>query len=41
MDADIFEFNYEKSDGIWVRFFKKGSGVASIKNSEALEVALS
>jgi uncharacterized protein YdeI (YjbR/CyaY-like superfamily) len=52
MDADVFEFksaqemetwlsvNYAKSKGIWIRFFKKDSGEESIKNFEALEVAL-
>ena len=52
MDDDIFEFksaeemnrwlsvNYAKSNGIWVRFFRKDSGIESVKNSEALEVAL-
>jgi len=45
MDADIFEFksseemdrwlsvNYAKSNGIRIRFFRKDSGVASIKIS--------
>ena len=52
MEADIFEIksaedmdiwcstNYAKSKGIWILFFRKDSGVVSIKNSEALEVAL-
>jgi uncharacterized protein YdeI (YjbR/CyaY-like superfamily) len=32
--------NYSQSHGIWIRFFKKASGVSSINNSDALDVAL-
>jgi uncharacterized protein YdeI (YjbR/CyaY-like superfamily) len=32
--------HHAKSKGIWVRFFKKGSGVASVSHDEALEEAL-
>jgi uncharacterized protein YdeI (YjbR/CyaY-like superfamily) len=32
--------NYSKSKGIWIRFFKKTSGVSSISTSDALDVAL-
>lgn len=32
--------NHSNSDGIWLRIYKKGSGVPSIKVGEALEVAL-
>lgn len=32
--------NYSKSTGIWIRFFKKASGVSSISKSDALDVAL-
>jgi uncharacterized protein YdeI (YjbR/CyaY-like superfamily) len=31
---------HEASDGVWLRFAKKGSGVASVVYAEALEVAL-
>jgi len=32
--------NHQTSSGIWIRFFKKYSGVASISHAEALDVAL-
>jgi uncharacterized protein YdeI (YjbR/CyaY-like superfamily) len=32
--------NHAASDGIWLRFFKKGSGVKSVTYAEALEEAL-
>ena len=32
--------NHARSDGVWLRMFKKGSGKTSIKYEEALEVAL-
>ncbi|HTB22909.1 MAG TPA: YdeI/OmpD-associated family protein [bacterium] len=32
--------NHAGSQGIWIRFFKKGSGVASISYAEALDEAL-
>lgn len=32
--------NHSKSDGIWLRAFKKGSGVKSVKIPEALDAAL-
>ena len=32
--------NHAKSEGAWLRFFKKGSGIPSITISEALDVAL-
>jgi uncharacterized protein YdeI (YjbR/CyaY-like superfamily) len=32
--------NHASSPGVWLRFFKKGSGVASVTHDEALEVAL-
>ena len=32
--------NHSKSDGIWLRFFKKNSGVKSITHDEALDEAL-
>jgi uncharacterized protein YdeI (YjbR/CyaY-like superfamily) len=32
--------NYSKSNGIWLRFFKKDSGVKSIRYDEALDEAL-
>ena len=32
--------NHKKSDGIWIRMFKKGSGVLTVNNSDALDVAL-
>ena len=35
-----FERNHAKSDGIWVRFFKKGSGVPSATYQETLDCAL-
>ena len=42
--ADAFEKwlakNHSKSRGIWLRFFKKNSGVKSVFYPEALEVAL-
>ena len=32
--------NHSKSNGIWLKFFKKKSGIASITHSEALDEAL-
>lgn len=32
--------NYERSQGLWIEFAKKGSGLASVTYAEALEVAL-
>jgi uncharacterized protein YdeI (YjbR/CyaY-like superfamily) len=32
--------NYSRSNGIWIRFFKKASDVSSINTSDALDVAL-
>ena len=32
--------NHERTEGIWLRFFKKDSGVVSIKYAEALDEAL-
>jgi uncharacterized protein YdeI (YjbR/CyaY-like superfamily) len=32
--------NHAASKGIWLRFYKKGSGIASVYYSEALDVAL-
>jgi len=32
--------NHERAEGIWLRFFKKDSGVVSIKYAEALDEAL-
>lgn len=32
--------NHAKADGVWIRFAKKGSGVASLSYAEAVEVAL-
>ena len=32
--------NHAKSDGIWVRFYKKASGVRTVVYSEALDEAL-
>lgn len=32
--------NYSNADGIWLRFFKKGSGVQTVVYAEALDVAL-
>lgn len=34
------EKNFEKEDGIWVRFAKKNSGLTSISYAEAVDVAL-
>lgn len=34
------EKNHAKSNGIWLRFFKKGSGVPSVTYAEALDEAL-
>ncbi|MEA2404723.1 MAG: hypothetical protein QOE08_1370 [Thermoleophilaceae bacterium] len=42
--ADAFERwlseHHEQSDGIWLRFAKKGSGIASVTYAEALDSAL-
>jgi len=32
--------NHAKSDGVWLRFYKKASGVATVVYAEALDVAL-
>lgn len=32
--------NHARSPGVWLRFFKKGSGVASVDHAEALDEAL-
>lgn len=32
--------SYADSEGIWIRFFKKGSGIVSINHNDALDVAL-
>jgi uncharacterized protein YdeI (YjbR/CyaY-like superfamily) len=32
--------NHKRSAGVWLRFFKKGSGVASVTHAEALSIAL-
>ncbi|MDA4136930.1 MAG: YdeI/OmpD-associated family protein [Thaumarchaeota archaeon] len=32
--------NHSSSKGVWIRLFKKGSGVASVTNPEALDAAL-
>ena len=34
------ETNYRKSDGVWLRLAKKGSGLSSVSYGEALEIAL-
>jgi uncharacterized protein YdeI (YjbR/CyaY-like superfamily) len=34
------ERNHSKVEGVWVRFFKKGSGVSTVNYEEALEEAL-
>lgn len=34
------EANHQQSDGIWLQFYKKGSGVASVDYAKALDVAL-
>lgn len=34
------ELNHKISEGIWLRFYKKGSGIASVNYSEALDEAL-
>ncbi len=34
------EANHRKSDGVWLRLAKKGSGLSSVSYSEALEVAI-
>ena len=51
-EPDIIEFsspaafeqwlcqNHNSSDGIWLRFYKKGSGVSSVVYKEALDEAL-
>jgi uncharacterized protein YdeI (YjbR/CyaY-like superfamily) len=35
-----FEANHDSSPGIWIKFAKKGSGIPSVTNDEALDVAL-
>jgi uncharacterized protein YdeI (YjbR/CyaY-like superfamily) len=37
---DWLEQNYHSLTGIWVRFYKKGSGITSVNYQEALEEAL-
>ena len=37
---DWLEGNHEKSEGIWVKVAKKGSGVDSVNHQEALELSL-
>jgi uncharacterized protein YdeI (YjbR/CyaY-like superfamily) len=32
--------HYTKTEGIWLRFFKKGSGIPSIDHAQALDAAL-
>lgn len=32
--------NYERPEGLWIRFYKKASGVLSLNYAEALDVAL-
>ncbi len=32
--------NHDKSDGVWVEFFKKGSGVPTVVYAEAVDIAL-
>lgn len=32
--------NHAKASGIWIRFFKKASGVPTVTYAEALDVAL-
>lgn len=34
------EKNYEKREGVWIRFARKSSGIKSITHPEALEMAL-
>jgi len=34
------ELNHQIQDGIWIQFYKKGSGVATVNYAEALDVAL-
>lgn len=34
------ETNHRKSDGVWLRLAKKGSGLSSVSYGEALEIAL-
>jgi uncharacterized protein YdeI (YjbR/CyaY-like superfamily) len=34
------ESNWSSSDGVWLQFAKKGSGVVTVTHDEALEVAL-
>ena len=38
--ADWLAANHERSTGIWLRFFKKGSGIESVSHAEALDEAL-
>jgi uncharacterized protein YdeI (YjbR/CyaY-like superfamily) len=35
-----FAAHHDTSPGIWIKFAKKGSGIASVTNDEALDVAL-
>jgi uncharacterized protein YdeI (YjbR/CyaY-like superfamily) len=34
------EANHDSSEGVWLKIAKKGSGIASVTNAEALEVGL-
>jgi uncharacterized protein YdeI (YjbR/CyaY-like superfamily) len=38
--TDWMTENHDKENGIWLRFYKKNSGVATVVYSEALDVAL-
>src|SRR5688572_22908405 len=38
--ADWLARNHRESKGLWLRFFKKGSGVATVSYAEALDEAL-
>jgi uncharacterized protein YdeI (YjbR/CyaY-like superfamily) len=38
--AEWLEKNYHRSEGLWLRLAKKGSGLKSISYGEALEIAL-
>ncbi|MFF0613351.1 YdeI family protein [Nocardia tengchongensis] len=43
-DADAFDawlaVNHERPDGVWIRMAKKGSGIASLTEDEAVDVGL-
>ncbi len=38
--AEWLDKNHDQSDGIWLRFYKKASGVPTVVYSEAVDVAL-